>query len=205
VYGEAADALAVAFSASELSPSDWPRPGAGTETLLAARDASGREFPILTVERPGSGAIFRAAAGEFRRLQTLSDKTIYRQFVMRTLALLTNEIAAFESAPDEETRKTDEREPSARRRDLIREETDVAARAEVLRDLAAKSGGAFLDLRDLSPDATSGAARAFFERTPESPRVASERRFALNRAGAFAIALAAFFVAWGVEFRARRD
>lgn len=172
-------------------------PGVGTETLFNARSASGkRETPLFVVATLGENKVLAQGTDELWRLRTLGDKTVYRRFVLRALEFLTdggdaeragdaalanassaggsteNDDAAFDSGGENKKIKDAEKTRSA----LALETQDVAARIDVLQEIARATGGETLDLRDLDEQAARAAATAFFERRfGEYPNVVVER------------------------------
>ncbi len=206
-------------------------PGVGTETLFSARNASGeRETPLFVVATLGKNKVLAQGTDELWRLRTLGDKTIYRRFVLRALEFLTdggdaertgetafsNASAAEESADgstgsgesgndltfDSGAEKEKIKSAEKTRAELALETQDVAARVDVLQEIANATGGETLDLRDLDDKAAREAAKAFFERRfGEYPNVVVERS---TRTPGKNWLFAALFVFWGVAWAFER-
>ena len=88
------------------------------------------------------------------------------------------------------------------RAELALETQDVAARVDVLQELARTTGGETLDLRDLDEEAARAAATAFFERRfGEYPNVVAERS---TRTPGKNWLFATLFVFWGVAWALER-
>lgn len=202
-------------------------PGVGTETLFNARNASTeRETPLFVVATLGKNKVLAQGTDELWRLRTLGDKTIYRRFVLRALEFLTdggdaertgdaalanvsaaeeaasvsaeNDDAAFDSGVKKRKIKDVEKTRAA----LALETQDVAARVDVLQEIARTTGGETLDLRDLDEQAARAAATAFFERRfGEYPNVVVERS---TRTPGKNWLFAALFVFWGVAWALER-
>ena len=206
-------------------------PGVGAETLFNARNAStGRETPLFVVATLGKNKVLAQGTDELWRLRTLGDKTIYRRFVLRALEFLTDggdaeqaEDAAFAnaSAAEESAGGSTENGESGNdaafdscvekrkikgaektRAALALETQDVAARVDVLQEIARTTGGETLDLRDLDEQAARAAATAFFERRfGEYPNVVVERS---TRTPGKNWLVAALFVFWSVAWALER-
>ena len=206
-------------------------PGVGAETLFNARDASGeRETPLFVVATLGKNKVLAQGTDELWRLRTLGDKTVYRRFVLRALEFLTdggdagqggdaafaNASTAEESADvsaesvqseidaafDSGVEKRKIKDAEKTRFKLALETQDVAARVDVLREIANATGGETLDLRDLDDKAALDAAKAFFERRfGEYPDVVVERS---TRTPGKNWLFAALFVLWGVAWALER-
>ncbi len=206
-------------------------PGVGTETLFNARNASDeRETPLFVVATLGKNKVLAQGTDELWRLRTLGDKTVYRRFVLRALEFLTDGgdagqggDAAFANASTAEesaggSTKSAESENDAAldsgavnekiknvektRAELALETQDVAARVDVLQEIARTTGGETLDLRDLDDKAALDAAKAFFERRfGEYPDVVVERS---TRTPGKNWLFAALFVLWGVAWALER-
>ncbi len=207
-------------------------PGVGTETLFNARNASTeRETPLFVVATLGKNKVLAQGTDELWRLRTIGDKTIYRRFVLRALEFLTddgdaertgetafaNASAAEESADGStgsgasgsdaafdsgvENKKIKDVEKT--RAELALETQDVAARIDVLQEIANATGGETLDLRDLDEQAARAAATAFFERRfGEYPDVVVERSSRIPGKNWLFAALFVFWsVAWALERR----
>ncbi len=206
-------------------------PGVGAETLFNARSAStGRETPLFVVATLGKNKVLAQGTDELWRLRTLGDKTIYRRFVLRALEFLTdggaeqaedaalaNASAAEESAGgstengesgndaafDSGVEKRKIKGAEKTRAALALETQDVAARVDVLQEIARTTGGETLDLRDLDEEAARAAATAFFERRfGEYPNVVVERSTRTpGKHWLFAALFVFWSVAWAVERR----
>lgn len=207
-------------------------PGVGTETLFNARNPSTeRETPLFVVATLGKNKVLAQGTDELWRLRTLGDKTIYRRFVLRALEFLTdggdaertgetafaNASSAEESAGGStesgesgndapfdfgvEKRKIKSAEKT--RTALALETQDVAARVDVLQEIARTTGGETLDLRDLDEKAAKTAATAFFERRfDEYSNVVVERSRRIPAKNAlFALLFGLWGVAWAFERR----
>ncbi len=207
-------------------------PGVGAETLFNARNASTeRETPLFVVATLGKNKVLAQGTDELWRLRTLGDKTIYRRFVLRALEFLTdggdaeqaedaafaNALSAEESAGGStengesgndaafdsgvEKRKIKSAEKTRAAHAL--ETQDVAARIDVLQEIARTTGGETLDLRDLDEETARAAATAFFERRfGEYPNVVVERSTRTPGKNWLFAALFVFWsVAWAVERR----
>jgi hypothetical protein len=88
------------------------------------------------------------------------------------------------------------------RAELALETQDVAARIDVLQEIARTTGGETLDLRDLDEKAARAAATAFFERRfGEYPNVVVERS---TRTPGKNWLFAALFVFWSVAWALER-
>lgn len=203
-------------------------PGVGTETLFNARNAAnGRETPLFVVATLGKNKVLAQGTDELWRLRTLGDKTIYRRFVLRTLEFLTDggdaertartnektsvatgtettvgegEVGVlFDSSAVNEKIKGGEKTRGA----LALETQDVAARIDVLQEIANGTGGETLDLRDLDDKAARAAATAFFERRfGEYPNVVVERSARTpGKNGLFVLLFVFWGVAWALERR----
>lgn len=197
-------------------------PGVGAETLFNARNAlTERETPLFVVATLGKNKVLAQGTDELWRLRTLGDKTIYRRFVLRALEFLTDggnaertgetalasgstesakeEIdAAFDSGAVNKKIKDAEKTRAA----LALETQDVAARIDVLQEIARTTGGETLDLRDLDEEAAQAAATAFFERRfGEYPNVVVERS---TRTPGKNWLFAALFVFWSVAWALER-
>ncbi len=185
----------------------------GEETLFNARRRSdGRETPLFVVATLGKNKILAQGTDELWRLRTLGDKTIYRRFVLRALEFLTDENdvdgggktedagpTSFELSADFKKIKDSEK----KREKLALETERVAAKIDVLQEIASATGGEALDLRDLDSEAAREAATAFFERRfGEYPPVVVERAKRLApRSALFAFVFLAWCVAWALERR----
>lgn len=206
-------------------------PGVGAETLFNARNASTeRETPLFVVATLGKNKVLAQGTDELWRLRTLGDKTIYRRFVLRALEFLTdggdaeragdaalaNASAAEESADGSTERGTSGNDATfdsgvekrkikgseKTRAALALETQDVAARVDVLQEIARTTGGETLDLRDLDKEAARAAASAFFERRfGEYPNVVVERS---TRTSGKHWLFAALFVFWSVAWAFER-
>lgn len=200
-------------------------PGVGTETLFNARNAAnGRETPLFVVATLGKNKVLAQGTDELWRLRTLGDKTVYRRFVLRTLEFLTDggdaertnektsvasgtettvgegEVGApFDSSAVNKKIKGGEKTRGA----LALETQDVAARTDVLQEIANATGGETLDLRDLDSEAALLAARAFFERRfGEYSSVVVERSTRTpGKNGLFVLLFLFWGVAWALERR----
>ncbi|MBR4102705.1 MAG: hypothetical protein IKK39_01425 [Thermoguttaceae bacterium] len=206
-------------------------PGVGAETLFNARNAStGRETPLFVVATLGKNKVLAQGTDELWRLRTLGDKTIYRRFVLRALEFLADggdaeqaedavfanastaeesaggstengesgSDAAFDSGVEKRKIKGAEKTRAA----LALETQDVAARIDVLQEIARTTGGETLDLRDLDEEAARAAATAFFERRfGEYPNVVVERS---TRTPGKNWLFAALFVFWSVAWALER-
>ncbi|MBR5243062.1 MAG: hypothetical protein IKW13_02395, partial [Thermoguttaceae bacterium] len=86
---------------------------------------------------------------------------------------------------------------------LALETQDVAARVDVLQEIANATGGETLDLRDLDSEAAREAAKAFFERRfGEYPPVVVERSTRTpGKNGLFLLLFVFWGVAWALERR----
>ncbi len=205
--------------------------GVGAETLFNARNAStGREVPLFVVATLGKNKVLAQGTDELWRLRTLGDKTIYRRFVLRALEFLTDGgdagrtgetalasgLAAKKSAGGSAESGKDENDAAfdsgavnkkikdveKTRAELALETQDVAARVDVLQEIARTTGGETLDLRDLDEEAARAAATAFFERRfGEYPNVVVERS---TRTPGKNWLFAALFVFWGVAWAVER-
>ena len=202
-------------------------PGVGTETLFNARSGSEeRETPLFVVATLGKNKVLAQGTDELWRLRTLGDKTIYRRFVLRALEFLTDggdaertgEAALASGSAAEESAESDDGENDATlgfgsvnkkiknaektRAALALETQDVAARVDVLQEIANATGGETLDLRDLDSETARAAATAFFERRfGEYPNVVVERS---TRTPGKNWLFAALFVLWGVAWALER-
>ncbi|MBQ8285603.1 MAG: hypothetical protein IJZ10_04810 [Thermoguttaceae bacterium] len=206
-------------------------PGVGAETLFNARNAStGSETPLFVVATLGKNKVLAQGTDELWRLRTLGDKTIYRRFVLRALEFLTdggdakrtesaalaNASTAEESAGvsaesgesgndatfDSGVEKRKIKSAEKTRAELALETQDVAARIDVLQEIARTTGGETLDLRDLDEEAARAAATAFFERRfGEYPNVVVERS---TRTPGKNWLFAALFGFWGVAWALER-
>ncbi len=207
-------------------------PGVGAETLFKARNASTeRETPLFVVATLGKNKVLAQGTDELWRLRTLGDKTIYRRFVLRALEFLTdggdaertksaalaNASTAEESAGvsaergasgngatfDSGVEKREIKNAEKTRAALALETQDVAARVDVLQEIARTTGGETLDLRDLDEEAARATATAFFERRfGEYPNVVVERSTRTPRKNWLFAALFVFWsVAWALERR----
>lgn len=206
-------------------------PGVGTETLFNARNASTeRETPLFVVATLGKNKVLAQGTDELWRLRTLGDKTIYRRFVLRALEFLTDDgdaertgetAFASGSAAEESAGVSTEsgeteidatfdfgavnkkiKNAEKKRAELALETQDVAARVDVLQEIANATGGETLDLRDLDDQAARAAAKAFFERRfGEYPNVVVERS---TRTPGKNWLFAALFVLWGVAWALER-
>lgn len=204
-------------------------PGVGAETLFNARNAStGSETPLFVVATLGKNKVLAQGTDELWRFRTLGDKTIYRRFVLRALEFLTdggdagqaedaafaNALAAEESAGvsaengesgndaafDSGVEKRKIKGAEKTRAALALETQDVAARVDVLQEIARTTGGETLDLRDLDEEAARAAA--FFERRfGEYPNVVVERS---TRTPGRNWLFAALFCFWGVAWALER-
>ncbi|MBQ8362968.1 MAG: hypothetical protein IJX36_03440, partial [Thermoguttaceae bacterium] len=107
--------------------------------------------------------------------------------------------AAFDSGVEKEKIKDVEKT----RAELALETQDVAARVDVLQEIARTTGGETLDLRDLDEEAARAAATAFFERRfGEYPDVVVERSTRTpGKHWLFAALFVFWSVAWAVERR----
>ncbi|MBQ9127758.1 MAG: hypothetical protein IJY15_08365, partial [Thermoguttaceae bacterium] len=107
--------------------------------------------------------------------------------------------AAFDSGVEKEKIKDVEKT----RAELALETQDVAARVDVLQEIARTTGGETLDLRDLDEEAARAAATAFFERRfGEYPNVVVERSTRTPGKNWLFAALFGFWsVAWALERR----
>ena len=202
-------------------------PGVGAETLFNARNvANGRETPLFVVATLGKNKILAQGTDELWRLRTLGDKTVYRRFVLRALEFLTDggdatrtERAAFSDAStadggasetaggdgatfDSGVVKKKIKSAEKTRAELAFETRDVAARVDVLQEIATATGGETLDLRDLDDKAARAAATAFFERRfDEYSNVVVERS---TRTPEKDWLFAALFVFWGLAWALER-
>ena len=206
-------------------------PGVGAETLFNARNASTeRETPLFVVATLGKNKVLAQGTDELWRLRTLGDKTVYRRFVLRALEFLTDggdaeragdaalanastaEEAAGVSAESGESgndatfdsgvEKRKIKDAEKTRAELALEMQDVAARVDVLQEIANATGGETLDLRDLDEKAARAAATAFFERRfGEYPNVVVERS---TRTPGKNWLFAALFVFWSVAWALER-
>ncbi|MBR4833117.1 MAG: hypothetical protein IKU86_02135 [Thermoguttaceae bacterium] len=180
-----------------LSVSESLLAGIGTETLFNARRRSdGRETPLFVVATLGKNKILAQGTDELWRLRTFGDKTVYRRFVLRALEFLTDGgdavRAAFANVSatnggaseaegdgatfDFSAVKKKIKDAEKTRAELALETQDVAARIDVLREIATATGGEALDLRDLDLEAERATSTAFFERRfGEYPPVVVER------------------------------
>jgi len=206
-------------------------PGVGAETLFNARNAADeREVPLFVVATLGKNKVLAQGTDELWRLRTLGDKTVYRRFVLRALEFLTdggdaersgdaalaNASTAEESADGSTERGTSGNDATfdsgvekrkikgseKTRAELALETQDVAARVDVLQEIARTTGGETLDLRDLDEKAARASATAFFERRfGEYPNVVVERS---TRTPGKHWLFAALFVFWSVAWAFER-
>lgn len=207
-------------------------PGVGAEALFNARNASTeRETSLFVVATLGKNKVLAQGTDELWRLRTLGDKTIYRRFVLRALEFLTdggdaertgdaalaNASTTEESADgstgsgesgndltfDSGVEKRKIKSAEKTRAALALETQDVAARIDVLQEIARATGGETLDLRDLDEEAARAAATAFFERRfGEYPNVVVERSTRTPGKNWLFAALFGFWsVAWALERR----
>lgn len=158
------------------------KPDATAATLLYAQnETTGTRVPLFAAKSLGKNAVLWQSTDEAWRLQTLSDKSVYRTFVLRTLDYLTiPELRAStrESTSDAPSAtESDASDPfdyfspnNARRLLELRELENVAASMEYAEAIAQATGGEALDLRDVSEEASLSRARQFRERLFQSGR-----------------------------------
>jgi hypothetical protein len=203
--------------------SGWA-PGVGAETLFNARDVSReRETPLFVVATLGKNKVLAQGTDEIWRLRTLGDKTIYRRFILRTLEFLTDGSGAEKTSRAEKGTKVENaiegkevgasfdfgvvkekiKDSEKTRVAFALETQDVAARTDVLQEIANATGGETLDLRDLDSEAALRAAKAFFERRFDeySPVVVERSTRTPGKNGLFVLLFVFWGVAWALERR----
>ena len=225
-FWAALDAEEAATGVEFWRVADGWAPGVGTETLLNARNvASGRETPLFVVATFGKNKVLAQGTDELWRLRTLGDKTIYRRFVLRALEFLTDGGAARTARSDEKTSASPGIETTVEENDdaffdlgavkekikgaektrgaLALETQNVAARIDVLQEIAKATGGETLDLRDVDSEAARAAAKAFFERRfDEYSTVVVERSTRTpGKDGLFVFLFVFWGFAWAFERR----
>ena len=223
-FWEALDAEEAATGVEFWRVFDAWTPGVGAETLFNARNvATGRETPLFVVATLGKNKVLAQGTDEIWRLRTLGDKTIYRRFVLRTLEFLTDGSGAEKTSRAEKGTKVEKaiegkevgasfdfgvvkekiKDSEKTRVAFALETQDVAARTDVLQEIANATGGETLDLRDLDSEAALRAAKAFFERRFDeySPVVVERSTRTPGKDGLFVFLFLFWGLAWAFERR----
>lgn len=155
-------------------------PDSRTATLLfAQRQDDAKPEPLVLAASLGKNAVMWLSTDEMWRLQTLSDKSVYRSFVLQTLDYLTTparRVGDGDPGFDDTTATSNAQavdpfvyfdEDDASRRAASRELGNVAASVEEPGKIAEATKGQTLDLRNLTEEESRALARKFIDELNE--------------------------------------